>query len=59
MNDEIRALLEDTLVAEVLVLANLLKAPAGSSTSSDMIPEAVRLIRQKKAGVLQRLAGTE
>lgn len=59
MKDEIRTLIEDTLVAEVLVLANLLKASKGKSTTSDMIPEAIRSIRQKRAEVLRHISGTE
>ena len=59
MKDEIRALIEDALVAEVLVLANLLKAQKGNSTTSDMIPEAIRSIRQERAEVLRHIAETE
>lgn len=58
MKDEIREMIEHCLVAEALVLANLLKEKKGNSTTSDMIPEAIRELRQKRAEVLRRLRET-
>lgn len=53
--------IKDLLTAQVLTLAKQLKdekKARGTSTTSDCVPEAARLIRQKQAEVLRLLAET-
>lgn len=56
--DDMKQLLEDAVTADVLVLARMLKAEKaskGTHSTSDFIPEAISLLKQKQPGILQRL----
>lgn len=54
--EDIKRLLEDVLTAEVLVLAKTMKAEKaakGTHSTSDFIPEAIKLVQQKRDEVLR------
>lgn len=56
---ENKELLETLLVAQVLTLAKTIEIrenPPGASKSKDFIPDALRLLAQKKPEVLRLLA---
>lgn len=57
--EEMKRLLEDVLVAQVVTLARQLEVEArkGGTTriGGDYIPEALRLLEQKRTQVLDRL----
>ncbi len=57
-DDKTVELLQDILAAQVLVLAEQIraqKAAKGTTTTSDLTYEAVQLIKQKKSSILQIL----
>jgi hypothetical protein len=62
MDQETKTLMESLLVAQVLTLAKAIsaeKALKGSVSTSGYVPEAVALIAQQRAGILQRLAESQ
>lgn len=56
--EDMKHVLEDVLVAQILVLAAQIKADkaaGGIRTTSDCVNDAVRLLRQKQPEILRQL----